>query len=167
MLLLADTWFLLGKYVRLSVRMPMWTLFGLVQPMIWLVIFGHLFKNIVQLPGFPANSYLQFLTPAILVMTVLFGSSWAGVNLLREINFKVIEKMMVTAVARESIILSRIIHSCLTLLVQVWAILLVVLLLGVSIPGGFVGVFWCSVVAAFLGIGFSSLSNGLAMVFKK
>lgn len=167
MLLLADTWYLFNKYVRLSVRMPLWTLFGLVQPMIWLVIFGHLFKNALQVPGFPPGGYLQFLTPAILVMTVLFGSSWAGVNLLREINFKIIEKMLVTTVSRESIILSRVLHSCLTLLVQTWVILLVVLLLGVSFPGGMMAVVWCSVVAALLGVGFSSLSNGLAMVFKK
>lgn len=167
MVLLVDTWYLLEKYLRLSIRMPMWTLFGLIQPLIWLVIFGQLFKTMGQLPGFPAGSYLEFLTPGILVMTVLFGSSWAGVNLLREINFRIIEKMLVTVVSRESIVLSRVLHSCLTLLVQTWIILLVVLLMGVRFPGGIDGFAWCTIVAGLLGIGFSSLSNGLAMLFKK
>jgi ABC-2 type transport system permease protein len=167
MYLLADTWYLLEKYLRLSIRMPLWTLFGLIQPLIWLVIFGQLFKTIGELPGFPAGSYLEFLTPGILVMTVLFGSSWSGVNLLREINFRIIEKMLVTVVSRESIVLSRVLHSCLILLVQTWVILLVGLLMGVRIPGGIVGFLWCSLIAGLLGIGFSSLSNGLAMLFKK
>ncbi len=167
MYLLVDTWYLLEKYLRLSVRMPLWTLFGLIQPLIWLVIFGQLFKTIGDLPGFPAGSYLEFLTPGILVMTVLFGSSWAGVNLLREINFKIIEKMLVTVVSRESIVLSRVLHSCLILLLQTWIILLVVLFMGVKIPGGFVGFLWCTLIAGLLGMGFSSLSNGLAMLFKK
>ncbi len=167
MYLLVDTWYLLEKYLRLSIRMPLWTFFGLIQPLIWLVIFGQLFKHMGELPGFPASSYLEFLTPGILVMTVLFGSSWAGVNLLREINFKIIEKMLVTVVSRESIVLSRVLHSCLILLLQTWIILLVVLIMGVKIPGGFVGFLWCTLIAGLLGMGFSSLSNGLAMLFKK
>jgi len=167
MLLLVDTWYLLGKYLRLSVRMPLWTFFGLIQPLIWLVIFGQLFNHMAHLPDFPAGSYLEFLTPGILVMTVLFGSSWAGVNLLREINFRIIEKMLVTVVTREAIVLSRVLHSCLILMVQTWMILVVVVLMGVGIPGGLTGFVWCSVVAGLLGMGFSSLSNGLAMLFKK
>ncbi|MGH7273648.1 MAG: ABC transporter permease, partial [Nitrospiria bacterium] len=167
MLLLVDTWYLFEKYLRLSIRMPLWTLFGLIQPLIWLVIFGQLFKNMAELRGFPAGSYLEFLTPGILVMTVLFGSSWSGVNLLREINFRIIEKMLVTIVSRGSIVLSRVLHSCLLLLVQTWVILLVVLLMGVRLPGGLNGFLWCTVIAGLLGMGFSSLSNGLAMLFKK
>ncbi len=167
MLLAVDTWFLLAKYIRLSIRMPMWTLFGLVQPLIWLVIFGQLFGSMGQVPGFPAGSYLEFLTPGILVMTVLFGSSWAGVNLLREINFRIIEKMLVTAVSRGSIVLSRVLHSCIVLLIQTWLILLIVLLMGVPFPGGVQGFLWCSLVAGMLGMAFSSLSNGLAMLFRK
>lgn len=167
MLLLVDTWYLFEKYLRLSIRMPLWTLFGLIQPLIWLVIFGQLFKNMAELQGFPAGSYLEFLTPGILVMTVLFGSSWSGVNLLREINFRIIEKMLVTIVSRGSIVLSRVLHSCLLLLVQTWVILLVVLLMGVRLPGGLNGFLWCTVIAGLLGMGFSSLSNGLAMLFKK
>ena len=167
MLLLVDTWYLFEKYLRLSIRMPLWTLFGLIQPLIWLVIFGQLFKNMAELQGFPAGSYLEFLTPGILVMTVLFGSSWSGVNLLREINFRIIEKMLVTIVSRGSIVLSRVLHSCLLLLVQTWVILLVVMLMGVRVPGGLNGFLWCTVIAGLLGMGFSSLSNGLAMLFKK
>jgi len=168
MLLIADTWYLLEKHLRLSIRMPLWTLFGLIQPLIWLVIFGQLFKTMGQLPDFPGGSYLEFLAPGILVMTVLFGSSWSGVNLLREINFRIIEKMLVTIVSRESIVLSRVLHSCFLLLVQIWLIMVVVILLmGARFPGGVQGFLWCSVVAGLLGIGFSSLSNGLAMLFKK
>src|SRR3569832_1142484 len=71
--MLADTWHLFNKYMKITFRMPMWTLFTLVQPLIWLIIFGQLFKNITQLPGFPTENYMDFFEPGVLIMTVLIG----------------------------------------------------------------------------------------------
>ncbi|MDC4226931.1 MAG: hypothetical protein MPW15_22500 [Candidatus Manganitrophus sp.] len=51
--LVADTAALLKKYLLMTWRMPIWTFFGLVQPLLWLIIFGQLFKNLSRLPGFP------------------------------------------------------------------------------------------------------------------
>jgi hypothetical protein len=39
--------------------MPMWTS-GLVQPLIWLVIFGQLFSRFAQMAGGESSSYLAF-----------------------------------------------------------------------------------------------------------
>ena len=40
----------------------------LIQPMIWLLLFGALFKSVVEIPGFK-GSYIEFLTPGVIVMT--------------------------------------------------------------------------------------------------
>src|SRR3972149_8306144 len=101
---IADTWFLFYKYFRITLRMPMWALFTVVQPLIWLLIFGQLFKSMASLPGFPPGRYMDFFLPGAVIMTVLFGSSWSGVSLLREINFGTVEKMLVTPVSRVSIV---------------------------------------------------------------
>ena len=47
-------------------RVPAMTL---IQPMIWLLLFGQLFKSVVDIPGFAAgrSSYLEFLTPGVIV----------------------------------------------------------------------------------------------------
>src|SRR5579872_6733636 len=57
---------------------PLYIAFTLVQPIIWLVLFGQLFKKIVLLPGFGASAYVDFLTPGVVIMTVLFGAGWSG-----------------------------------------------------------------------------------------
>src|SRR3990170_529146 len=109
--LIRDTWYLFNKYLRITLRMPMWALFTIVQPLIWLLIFGQLFKNMASLPGFPQGRYMDFFLPGAVIMTVLFGTSWSGVSLLREINFGTVEKMLVTPVSRVSIVMSRVIHT--------------------------------------------------------
>lgn len=130
--MLSDTWYLFGKYMRITIRMPWWSLFTLVQPLIWLLIFGQLFKNIAQLPGFPANSYVDFFVPGVLIMTVLFGSSWSGVSLLREITAGTVDKMLVAPVSRVAIVLSRVLHSAVQVLAQTLIILAVALIAGAA-----------------------------------
>jgi ABC-2 type transport system permease protein len=165
---IADTWYLFLKYSRITLRMPMWTVFGLVQPLIWLVIFGQLFSHFARMAGFPPNtSYLEFLAPGIVVMTVLFGSSWSGVNLLREITYGTIEKMMVTAVNRPAIVLSRVIHNGLLVVLQVAIVLSVAAALGAKLrmDGGGLVVLLMTVFG--MGLGFASLSNGIALKLRR
>ena len=52
-------------------RQPWFVAITLVQPMIWLLLFGALFKKVVEIPGFHGGSYLHFLTPGVVVMLVL------------------------------------------------------------------------------------------------
>jgi len=163
---ISDTRTLFLKYLKLSWRMPMWTLFGLVQPLLWLVIFGQLFKGLSQLPNFPAGDYVQFLTPGIIVMTVLFGASWSGVSLLRDLRHGIMEKMMVAPIVRSSILLSRLLHNGFTVLVQVFLLILVAALLGAGLPSG-AGLFFVWLAVLLLAIGFSAVSNALALVLKR
>ena len=164
---IADTWYLFLKYSRITMRMPMWTLFGLVQPLIWLVIFGQLFSHFARMAGFPAESYLDFLAPGIVVMTVLFGSSWSGVNLLRDITYGTIEKMMVTAVNRPAIVLSRVLHNGVLVVLQVAIVLSVAAVLGAQVRVGFWGLGVLLVTVFGMGLGFASLSNGIALKLRR
>lgn len=164
--LVADTAALLKKYLLMTWRMPIWTFFGLVQPLLWLIIFGQLFKNLSRLPGFPEADYIQFLAPGVIVMTVLFGSSWSGVNLLRDLTFGIMEKLLVAPISRTSIVLSRLLHAGLTVVIQVFLLVGVAALLGAGFPRG-AGLFWIWVAVLLLAIGFSAVSNALAMILKK
>ena len=146
--------------------MPMWALFTIIQPLIWLLIFGQLFKNMASLPGFPVGRYMDFFLPGAIIMTVLFGTSWSGVSLLREINFGTVEKMLVTPVSRIAIVMSRVIHSAFTVIIQCIIITIVALIFGVS-ASSISGILLSFVVVFLLSVGFSSISNGLAMWLKR
>ncbi len=167
MVLFFDTWFQFAKYMKITLRMPLWTLFGLIQPLIWLVIFGELFRNMTRLGGFPAISYIEFLTPGILVMTVLFGSSWSGVSLLREINFGTVNKVLVTPVKRTSIVLSRVLHSAATVMIQIVIIFSLAWFLGATVRGGLAAYTTVTLLILLLAVGFAALSNGFAMKLKR
>jgi ABC-2 type transport system permease protein len=45
-----------------------------VQPVIWLLLYGALFKSVTRIPGFRSDSYIQFLAPGVVVMTALFSA---------------------------------------------------------------------------------------------
>lgn len=165
--MLADTWYLFGKYMRITIRMPWWSLFTLVQPLIWLLIFGQLFKNISQLPGFPANSYVDFFVPGVLIMTVLFGSSWSGVSLLREITAGTVDKMLVAPVSRVAIVLSRVLHSAVQVLAQTLIILAVALAIGATTSINPIHIAMAMLIVFLLGVGFASLSNGFAITLQR
>ncbi|MFQ5588841.1 MAG: ABC transporter permease [Nitrospiria bacterium] len=162
----SDTGYLFLKYLKLTWRMPMWTLFGLIQPLLWLVIFGQLFKGLSQLPQFPDGGYVQFLAPGVIVMTVLFGASWSGVSLLRDLRHGVMEKMLVAPIVRSSIVLSRLLHNGFTVVIQVFLLIIVAALIGAGLPKG-QGVFWVWVTVLLLALGFSAISNALAMFLKQ
>lgn len=165
--MLADTWYLFNKYMKITVRMPMWTLFTLVQPLIWLVIFGQLFKNITQLPGFPTGSYVDFFVPGVLIMTVLFGSSWSGVSLLREIQSGTVDKMLVSPVSRIAIVLSRVLHSTAQVIIQVAIMLAVSWALGAHLNLGLIDLGLTLVVVLLLGLCFAAVSNGFAIALQR
>jgi len=164
---LSDTWHLFNKYLIISFRTPLWSLFNLIQPLIWLVIFGQLFRNMAQLPGFPEGSYMDFFVPGVLIMTVLFGSSWSGVSLLREITAGSVDKMLVAPISRVSIVLSRVLHSAVQVMIQAFIILIAAALIGTNINPSFFPLLGGLVVILLLGVGFAALSNGFAIMIQR
>ena len=45
------TWFMVGRQLRNLMREPIWIALLLVQPMVWLLLYGQLFKRVTNLPG--------------------------------------------------------------------------------------------------------------------
>ena len=68
----------------------------LVQPLIWLLLFGALFKAVTQIPGFGGGSYLDYLTPGIVVMLAVSCAGWTGMGFIEDINSGVMDRMLVT-----------------------------------------------------------------------
>lgn len=165
--MLADTWYLFNKYMKISIRMPLWTLFGLIQPLLWLFIFGSLFKYFASLPGFPADSYIDYFLPGVLIMTILFGSSWAGVSLLREISAGTVDKMLVSPISRTAIVLSRVLHSAIQAVAQTVIVLIAAWFMGAHTTLNPIYLLLAMLVVLLLGIAFAALSNGLAIMLQR
>src|ERR1700749_131587 len=89
-------------------RQPWFVAITLVQPVIWLLLFGALFKRVVEIPGFTGHSYIAFLAPGVVVMTAMFNSAWSGMALIEDINRGVTARFLVSPVRREALIAGRI-----------------------------------------------------------
>jgi ABC-2 type transport system permease protein len=162
-----DTWVMTCRDVRRLLRQPWWIAITLFQPLIWLLLYGALFQNIVQIPGFEGDDYIQFLVPGIVVMTALFSSGWSGMTTLEEIERGVTARFLVSPVSRASLIAGRVMQGALAVVVQSVIIVLLAVATGASFPGGVGGVVVLLVVSCILGFAFGSLSNALAIVARR
>src|SRR5690625_4514060 len=165
--MVADTLYLFKRHLLHTMRMPIWIIVNIIQPLFYLTIFGQLFSRVVEIPGFEATSYLQFLTPGIVIMTALFGSFWSGMGLIEDLNEGVMDRLLVTPVRRASIITARVLHASFTVVTQAFIILVLAMFMGTQFPGGFLGMISILIFAALLGSGFSALSNGLALMTRR
>lgn len=164
---LSDTLYLLIRHVRTTLRIPIWIAVTLIQPVIWLTLYGQLFRRVVEIPGFGAASYIQFLTPGVVIMTALFGSAWSGMGIIEDLTEGVMDRMLATPVNRAALISARVLHAALTVAVQSIIILLFGMLLGARVDGGVPGFLAILLLGSLLGAGMSALSNGLALVTRR
>src|SRR5438105_4192506 len=130
---------------RNLMREPIWIALILIQPMVWLIPYGQLFKNVTRLGGFGTNSYVTFLAPAIVVMNSFFGATWSGMAMVSDLDRKFVERFLATPTSRLSLVLSQIVRSALTAAIQALVILVVAPALGVRVDTGAVG--WLVVIA--------------------
>ncbi len=163
----SDTWQLLLRHVRTTLRIPIWIVVTLVQPVIWLTLYGQLFRRVVELPGFAASSYIEFLTPGVVIMTALFGSAWSGMGILEDLTEGVMDRMLATPVDRGALMSARVLHAALTVAMQSLIVLGVGFALGARFSGGLPGLLVVLLLASLLGAGFSALSNGLALITRR
>jgi len=162
----SDTWFQVVRHLKTQIRMRVFIFINLVQPIIWLLLFPQIFKSVSSLPGI-GGDYLQFLAPGAVVMTVLFGSAWAGMGMLHDIDMGILSKTLATPVTRVSIIASRVAASMAVLVVQALIIFIIAVIMGVNIATGVPGVLFAIVLIVLLGLGFSAFSNGLALLLRR
>src|SRR3954469_7893228 len=137
---IADTWALTVRDVLRLWRQPWFIAITLVQPVIWLLLFGALFQNVVQIPGFDGSDYKQYLVPGVLVMTAFFSSGWNGMSTIDDLERGVTDRFLVTPVRRWPLIVGRVGQNLVQLTIQSLIIVLLALAIGVTFPGGPPGV---------------------------
>jgi ABC-2 type transport system permease protein len=163
----ADSWFMTVRHLRNLLRQPAWIAISLVQPVVWLLLYGALFRKIVEIPGFGADSYIDFLTPGIVVMTCLFSAGWSGMGLIDDLDRGVVDRFLVSPASRGSLIAGRLIQGAMVGLIQALIIILLGLIVGATYPGGVAGLAALTVCAVLLGTAIGALSNGVALLSRR
>lgn len=167
MKVLSHTMFMTYRSLRNLARQPWYVAFTLVQPIIYLLLFGALFQRIVQLPGFGSDSYITFLTPGIVVMTAMFSAGWNGMSTVDDLDRGILDRFLVSPVSRPALIAGRLVQSSVVIVIQSVIIVALGWLRGADYPGGLEGIALLIVCAILLAAPFAALSNGMALVMRK
>lgn len=164
---LRQTWQISLRYLRAFVRQPAWVGIALVQPIIWLLLFGALFKRVVDIPGFHSGSYIEFLTPGVVVMTAISSAGWNGMGFIDDMHRGVLDRILVSPVWRGALNAGSLLYSVITIALQVLVIVGIALAAGASFHNGVGGVAILILVSCLLAGSVAALSNGLALIAKQ
>ena len=164
---LRDTWFMVGRQARNLMREPIWIALLLIQPLVWLLLYGQLFKNVTHLGGFGTSSYITFLAPAIVVMNAFFGATWSGMAMIQDLDRDIVERFLTTPVRRSSIVTSQIVRSAITAAIQATIIIAVSYVLGVRSSQGLLGVLVVILAGVLVNSAFAGMSQGIALLTRK
>jgi ABC-2 type transport system permease protein len=104
----------------------------MVQPVLWLLIFGQIFSRIRAIPTGDLT-YLEYLTPGILAQSALFVAIFFGIQIIWERDAGILTKVMVTPTPRAAIVMAKAFAAGLRGLAPVVVLVPVALLLGVGI----------------------------------
>lgn len=136
---------------------------SLFQPLVWLFLFTQIFQSVTQIPGFTSESYVNFLTPSVIVMVALFSATVSGANTVIDIRLGILNKLLATPMNRTAIITGKTIAELTITTVQMLLVLGLALLLGARIETGILGVVGVLLTSLLFGIGFVAFNNTVAL----
>jgi ABC-2 type transport system permease protein len=164
---LRHTWQVALRHIRVLLRTPAWLGISLVQPVIWLLLFGAAFKRAADIPGFSGGSYVEFLTPGVVVMLAISTAGWVGMAFIDDINRGTMDRLLVSPIWRGALNLGSIAQSAAVIAIQSVVVIGLSLGVGARFSGGVAGVAVLVAFASLLGAVFASLSNGLAILTRQ
>jgi ABC-2 type transport system permease protein len=102
------------------------------QPLIFLVIFGAGFGNLIGSVA-PGVNFIQFMYPGIIAMGVLTTSLFAGVSVVWDREFGFLRELLVAPIGRTGIVLGKAAGAAVVALLQVALMLLIAPIVGVEV----------------------------------
>jgi ABC-2 type transport system permease protein len=136
-----------------------------VQPALWLAVFGVTFSKIRSIPT-GDFTYLQFMTPGILAQSVIFVAIFYGIIVVWERDLGLLNKLLSTPAPRSAIVMGKSLAAGVRGVLQAIAIVILALIMKIQLiltPLSILGVF---AIIILCGMCFSSLSIALASVLR-
>jgi ABC-2 type transport system permease protein len=137
----------------------------LVQPVLWLGIFGTVMSNFRVLPA-GYTDYRQFLAPGVLAQSVMFVAIFFGINIVWERDLGQLNKLISTPVPRSAIVLGKTLSAGIRGIFQALAILILAVIMRIDISYNPLHILGILIITILFGMCFSSLSICLASVFQ-
>ena len=129
---LRESYIVFRRQLRMNLRNPAWVIIGMLQPVLYLLLFGPLLKPLIS--QFGASNAYTFFVPGMLVQLGIFGAFFAGFSLIGEWREGVIEAERVTPASRTALLAGRLYRDLLQLFVQALILIGLGYILGMRAP---------------------------------
>ncbi|MFT4211672.1 MAG: ABC transporter permease [Microbacterium sp.] len=153
----------LRRWLIATLRQMWGPAMSLVQPVIWIVLFGTVFSSLGALPQFGTTGYIDYLVPGILMMTVLYSGAWAGTGYIDDIRSGVMDQYLTSPVPRTAIVTGQLAQQLIVGVAQSLVVLGIGWLAGARYPGGPGGLLVALGVATVLAMIFCCCSAAIAL----
>ena len=153
----------LRRWLLSTWRQAWGPIMSLVQPVIWILLFGSVFSSLGALPQFGGAGYIDYLVPGILMMTVLYSGAWAGTGYIDDINSGVMDQYLTSPISRTAIISGQLAQQLIINVVQSVVVLGIGWLASARYPGGVGGMLVALGIATLLATIFCCASTAVAL----
>jgi ABC-2 type transport system permease protein len=172
-------WALTNRDLRKWYTNPVQLFTSLIQPVVWLALFGKALnfgtfisgsgasvaeQNIIMLNFFGTTSYFSFLGCGMLAFVVLFTSAFSGMSVVFDRRFGFLNKALSTPVARGAIVMGKVFQSVGRSMIQSSIVLVIAVVLGMeTVHFTVVGIAGAFVIIFLMATGLSALFTMLAL----
>jgi ABC-2 type transport system permease protein len=123
----ADTAVLQGRSVRHILRSPDTIITTTIMPIAFMLLFVYVFGGAIETGS---NSYVTYLLPGILLITIASGISYTAYRLFGDLQSGIFERFQSMPIARSAVLWAHVLTSLVANLVSVGVVVLVALLMG-------------------------------------
>jgi ABC-2 type transport system permease protein len=154
----------LRRWMIGTLRQAWGPVMSLIQPVIWIVLFGQVFSSLDALPQFAGTAYVDYLVPGILMMTVLYSGAWAGTGYIDDIRSGVMDQYLTSPISRSALVTGQLAQQLIVNVAQSFVVLGIGWLAGARYPGGVGGILLALAVATLLATVFCCCSTAIALI---
>lgn len=151
------------RAVKGIVRQPQLLAPAVFFPLFFAALNTAAFERTTALPGFPADSFLDFLFPATVVQGVLFGGVGAAGELAQDIESGFFERLIAAPTSRVSILVGRLAGGAVLGFAQAVLFMGIFMLFGAEVQAGLAGLLVMAVAATALSIFVGGFGSTMAL----
>ncbi len=172
-------WALTHRDLRKWYMNPVQLFVSLIQPVVWLGLFGKAMnfgafvsgaggtqtqQNAIMLSMFGTTSYFSFLACGMLAFVILFTAAFSGMSVVFDRRFGFLNKVLSTPVSRGTVVMAKVLQSVGRALTQAAIVLLIAVVLGMDTSHfTVIGIFGTFSIMFLMALGLSSLYVMLAL----
>ncbi|WP_033347625.1 ABC transporter permease [Kitasatospora aureofaciens] len=154
---LHDSWVVAKRNLRRMSRIPEIVVFGLMQPVMFVLLFSYVMGGAIKIPGANSSSdtYIQFLMAGIFAQTVTFATAGASAGIAEDMTKGLVDRFRSLPMARSAVLVGRTLADLCQTAFTVVVLALVALAVGWRVHDGVLGALGAFGLLLLLGYAFS------------